>query len=125
MLDSVLSPAGKLEENVVTKPFLNVSGFKPAYGVLGGDRTHKELNPGGFEPPAYTTSATKTNWLFWKELNFRPNPYQGFAATTELQNNILVESRGIEPRISACKADVFPLALAPQRNDIKNLNIVP
>ena len=26
----------------------------------------------------------------------------------------MVENRGIEPRISACKADVFPLALVPQ-----------
>lgn len=33
---------------------------------------------------------------------------------TDIQQ-CLVETRGIEPRISACKADVFPLALRPQK----------
>lgn len=56
----------------------------------------------------------------WSVCAILPNPFhirRNTVATVTAYTDrcALVEDRGIEPRISACKADVFPLALVPQK----------
>ena len=67
---------------------------------------------------AYSTIELQAIRIWWAGAvtihSLKDGFYRPTARTTGFTYPLLVEDSGIEPLISACKADVFPLALIPR-----------